>query len=367
MAGIGVRESRQPGGQSGEQVRILLVGEQPSASAGVESELAASGWQIVRAASEDEALLHLRNQDFALVLLPARAPGAGQADLAALIHDNERSRHTPILLLETADPAILRPKMDAFISLGQQMQSLRRRNAELEERIRLKSLELEDSSGELLQFVHAISHDLQGPMRAIGSYTQLLQRRLTQNGDADVREFLGYIVEAVHRMSALLNDLLVYSQISEGKAELIEDVDCEAVLGVIRMNLAAAIGESGAVISHDPLPVVPYDFARLTEVFEHLVSNAIKFRRPGTAPGIHIAAVEQDDGWQFSVADNGMGIEPRSREQVFGVLKRLHGKEFPGTGMGLAIARKIIERHGGRIWVEAAPESGSIFYFTIPK
>jgi light-regulated signal transduction histidine kinase (bacteriophytochrome) len=182
-----------------------------------------------------------------------------------------------------------------------------------------------------------------------------------------VQEFLGYIVDAVRRMSNLLNDLLVYSQVTEGRAEQTEDVNCETVLTATLMNLDSAIQESKAKVTHDPLPTVPFDFARLTQVFQNLVSNAVKYRRADTEPRIHVSAAEGANEWTFGVSDNGLGIDPRYREQVFGVFKRLHGKEFPGTGMGLAIVKKIIERRGGRVWVESSLNTGSTFHFTIPK
>ncbi len=417
MASIGVNESQVLGPVPEEKVKILVVDDRPANLLALESILEDLGQEIVKASSGKEALRHILNDDFALILLDVRMPEMDGFETASLIRERERSRHTPILFLtahkdeehvfrgyyagavdflyKPINPEVLRSKVNVFVDLNRKSQLLkrhaeilesrnselerliaerkraeeevRRLNGELEERVRRRTAELSDSNDELRQFAYAASHDLQEPMRTIGSYTQLLQRRMKGQDDAEVQEFLAYIVDAVRRMSTLLNDLLVYSQVSEGRAEQTEDVDCEAVLNATLMNLDSSIRESRAEIDHEPLPVLPFDFARLTQVFQNLVSNAIKYRRASAAPRIRISAAEQDSEWRFAVSDNGMGIDPRYCEQVFGVFKRLHGKEFPGTGMGLAIVKKIIERRGGRVWVESSLETGSTFHFTIPK
>jgi len=395
MASIVVKQFEEPGRAPEQRVKILFVEGTSAGLVELESMLGAPGYELVRTSTGGEALDRVADQDIAVILLDGRGANVDR-EIVRRIGAQQRFRHTPILLLADnrdqahvvrpghpvtidvlytpVEPEVLRSRVELLAGFAQNLRSLRRRvealesrNAELEARIGRAHAQSGGLDDELRQFAYAASHDLQEPMRTIGSYTQLLQRRLKESGDADVQEFLGYIVGAVRRMGTLLNDLLVYSQVSEGKAEQIEDVDCEAVLNATLMNLNSEIRESQAEISHDPLPALPFDFARLTQVFQNLLSNAIKFHREGAAPRIRVAAAAGEDEWRFSVSDNGMGIDPRFHEQVFGVFKRLHGRQFPGTGMGLAIVRKIIERRGGRTWVESSPGGGATFYFTVPK
>jgi light-regulated signal transduction histidine kinase (bacteriophytochrome) len=224
------------------------------------------------------------------------------------------------------------------------------------------------SNDELRQVAYAASHDLKEPMRTIASYAQLLEQRYCGNLDQDGQEFLHYVLDAVRRMDTLLSDLLTYSQHLGSRPAATQSVNVEGVLMGVLMNLQASIKETNARITHDPLPTdLTSDFAQLSQVFQNLVSNAVKYRKPGEPPQIHISAEERDDNWIFAVRDKGLGIDPEYREQIFGIFKRLHGREYPGTGMGLAICKKIIERHGGRIWVESQTDIGSTFYFTLPR
>jgi light-regulated signal transduction histidine kinase (bacteriophytochrome) len=219
---------------------------------------------------------------------------------------------------------------------------------------------------ELRQFAYAMSHDLREPLRMVTSYTQLLQRRYLSSLDTDGREFVGFIVEAVQRMEQLLADLLTYSHQFRSAEDPLSLIDVEAVLQGVLLTLESEIRKSGAEISHDPLPQVMFDFGRLSQVFRQLVTNAIKFR--GTdPPRIHISAKETDSETTFVVCDNGIGIEPRYHEQIFGIFRRLQGKESPGTGIGLAICKRIVEQHGGRVWVESEAGNGAKFHFTVPQ
>ncbi len=215
------------------------------------------------------------------------------------------------------------------------------------------------------QFAYAASHDLREPLRTIASYTQLLDRRYSELLDGDGREFMKYITESVQRMDLLLNDLLSYSHQFKNQQPF-GNVSAEAVLAGVLMNLDTTIKSSGAMVTHDPLPEVISDFVQLGQVFQNLIANSIKYRGE-EPPRIHISAKETDDDTVFSFADNGIGIEPRYHEQIFGVFKRLHGREYPGTGIGLALAKRIIERHHGRIWVESELGNGATFRFAIPK
>ena len=231
--------------------------------------------------------------------------------------------------------------------------------------MRDRTAELTRANEELKQFAYAASHDLREPLRTISSYTQLLNRRYSDRLDGDGQEFMKYVIESVQRMDLLLNDLLAYSHQVKAQ-DSFAAVDAEAVLMGVLMNLDTAIKSSAAEITHDPLPEVYSDFGQLTQVFQNLISNSIKYRSEAT-PRIHVSCAESEDDWTFSVEDNGIGIDARYHEQIFGIFKRLHGREFPGTGIGLALVKRIIERHGGRIWVESEPGKGATFRFTIPK
>jgi chemotaxis family two-component system sensor kinase Cph1 len=219
---------------------------------------------------------------------------------------------------------------------------------------------------EFRQFAYAISHDLREPIRMIVSYTQLLDRRYQAQLDGDGADFMRYIVDATQRMDRLLGDLLTYSHQFRSLDQPLEWLEPEGALQGAVLMLDAVVRESAAQVTNDPLPTVLFDFAQLTQLFRQLLSNAICFRS-AEPPKIHVSATDTGDAIQFSVRDNGIGIDPRYHEQIFGVFKRLHGREFPGTGIGLAICKRIVEQCGGRIWVESEIGQGATFHFIIPK
>jgi len=234
----------------------------------------------------------------------------------------------------------------------------------------LKALieELKRSNEELQQFAYVSSHDLQEPLRTITSFTQLLERRYKDNLDSDADEFIEYIVEAAKRMQTLINDLLNYSRVATRGKEF-ELIDASKILETTISNLYAAIDENNAEINHENLPQIMADKRQMTQLFQNLIGNAIKFRKPEIPPKIHISAIENESKkeYTFSVQDNGIGIEKQYMERIFIIFQRLHTRdEYSGTGIGLAVSKKIVERHGGKIWVESEPNVRSTFYFTIP-
>jgi PAS domain S-box-containing protein len=226
--------------------------------------------------------------------------------------------------------------------------------------------ELERSNAELQQFAYVASHDLQEPLRMISSYMQLLRRRYEGKLDQDCDDFVNYAVDGAKRMRDLINDLLQYSRVgTHGKP--LQSVDCETLLKQALANLQMSIEDCDAQVTRDPLPTLMADGTQLVQLFQNLLDNALKFRR-NVPPLIHISAKRNDDYWLFSVSDNGIGIDPQYADRIFVIFQRLHGRdEYPGTGIGLAICKKIVERHGGRIWVEAEPGAGTTFHFTIPQ
>jgi signal transduction histidine kinase len=225
--------------------------------------------------------------------------------------------------------------------------------------------ELARSNAELEQFAYAASHDLQEPLRMVTSYLGLVERRYADRLDERARTFIGYAVDGAARMRTLITDLLAYSRIGR-REEPRTLTDIGACLGDALGNLTVAIAESGATVTHDPLPLLSVNAPQIATLFQNLLGNAVKFRGE-ESPRIHVSAERQPTAWVFGVRDNGIGIAPEHHDRIFTVFQRLHTRaEYPGTGIGLAICRKVVERHGGRMWVESEPGKGSTFFFTLP-
>jgi PAS domain S-box-containing protein len=237
---------------------------------------------------------------------------------------------------------------------------------ETQESLARHSEELAASNAELQQFAYVASHDLQEPLRMVSFYTQLLAKRYKGKLDAEADEFIGYALDGALRMSALIKHLLAYSRVSARRPEF-TPTDCEAAFQESLVSLQMAVNESKAALTHDPLPTVKADPAQIGQLFQNLMGNALKFHGPN-APHVHVSAQEAQAEWTFSVKDDGIGIEAQYFDTIFGIFQRLHARdEYPGSGVGLAICKKIVERHRGRMWVESEPGKGSTFYFTIPK
>ena len=240
-----------------------------------------------------------------------------------------------------------REAREAAETLGQYSQDLARSNAELE------------------RFAYIVSHDLTEPLRTVSSFCQLLQDRSGGALDDDANEYIEHAVAGAARMKALLDDLLRYSRVQRSK-ERRTDVDCQALLEEVRLDLKAAIEESGTTLSWDEMPTIQADRTQLGQLLQNLIGNAIKYRGTGPAT-VHVAAESRNDGWLFAVRDQGMGIAARDHKRIFEIFQRLHGRdEYPGTGVGLAICKRIVEGHGGRIWVESNAGRGSTFFFSLP-
>jgi len=224
---------------------------------------------------------------------------------------------------------------------------------------------LKTTNAELREFAFALTHDLQEPLRMVVNFTQLLAEEKAGKLGEDGDKYISYSVEGALRIEALLRSLLNYWEVTERGGNRLTRVDCNQVLSEALLSLQTAIQQNCAEVTSDPLPIVVANETMLTQLFRNLIGNSIKYKGEA-APAIHISALRTAEGWLFSLRDNGVGIDPTDADFVFGMFKRLHGKEIPGTGIGLALCRKVVERHGGRIWVESEMGRGATFKFTIP-
>jgi PAS domain S-box-containing protein len=242
---------------------------------------------------------------------------------------------------------------------------LRRINDELEVRVQERTAELSRSNAELEQFAYAASHDLQEPLRMVSSYVQLLARRYEGRLGAQADEFIRYAADGAQRMQQMITDLLEYSRVGRQRVPF-ATTRLDDALERALVNLRVAIAEAGAVVTHEPLPTVLADTAQMSRLFQNIIGNAIKFRGD-RAPEVRITVERRGEHWQIAVRDNGIGVDPQYANRLFQVFQRLHPRDrYPGSGVGLAICKRIVERHGGRIWVESEPGKGAAFLFTLP-
>jgi signal transduction histidine kinase len=240
----------------------------------------------------------------------------------------------------------------------------RQLEAEIIERNRAEEL-LQRANRDLKDFSSVASHDLQEPLRTVSLYTQLLARKLGADLDPETEKFIEYIVDGSARMRTLIKDLLAYAEIGAESLQSVAPVDCGEALAGALANLQGAIEETHASIAFYALPQVNSNLRQLTQVFENLIGNALKYIKPDGSPRIQISAERQGDEWIISVLDNGIGFDPQYSERIFGVFERLHRRQFPGTGIGLAICKRIVERYGGRIWAAGEEGKGATFFFTM--
>jgi light-regulated signal transduction histidine kinase (bacteriophytochrome) len=254
---------------------------------------------------------------------------------------------------------------DALERSNQVLQARSGELAQANQELNAASAELTRSNAELQQFAYVASHDLQEPLRAVAGCVQLLQERLRGNLDATGDQLIGHVVDGATRMQTLIDDLLTLSRVGTGGRPF-TSTDLNLVLNDVRSNLQVRIQETGASIHSERMPTLAADPAQMCQLFQNLISNGMKFRGE-QPPVIQVSAERKEEEWQFAIKDNGIGIEPQYFERIFLLFQRLHTRrEYPGTGIGLTICKKIVERHGGRIWVESVPQEGSTFFFTIP-
>ena len=397
-----------------EKTNILLVDDKPANLLVLEEILSNPEYNLVKAQSGRKALQFLLKDEFALVLLDVQMPEINGFETARLIRGYDRTRGLPIIfltaeslstenvaegyaqnavdyILKPFNPEILKTKVSVFVELYRKTEQLREQtnllNQKIEdEKIAKKELiqladNLARSNLELAQFAHVVSHDLQEPLRMVSSFVQLLAKRYKGRLDKDADEFINYAVDGVHRMKGMLLSILDYSRVgSRGKK--FEWVDCNSIIDQVLADLRLLIEESGAEVTYGSFPNILADKTQLRQAFQNLIANAIKFRNADIPCRINVScSLARDinpkpeivDGFDpetclFCVRDNGIGFEQQHAERIFQIFAQLHDKEkYPGTGIGLAICKKIIERHGGRIWVESEPGKGTAFYFTLAR
>ena len=363
-------------------LRVLLVEDSESDAALIVRHLNTAdyhvSWERVVTASQMRAALEQPGWD--IVIADYKLPGfdapaalailqQSGLDLPFTVVSGHIGEETAVALMKAGAHDYLMKNHLARLSpvvereLGEARMRRERRRGQ--EELRLSLEELARSNAELEQFAYAVSHDLQEPLRMVASYVQLLEARYKDQLDSNAREFIAYAVDGVARMKRMITDLLAYSRIGKNGKEMVA-VDCEAALGQACADLRACITEADTQISHGPLPTVLGDADQFAHLFQNLIGNAIKFRSQA-APRVHVSAEQNGPEWVFSVRDNGIGLDTQFADRIFMVFQRLHAREdYPGTGIGLAVAKKIVEHRGGRIWVESEPGKGATFHFTVP-
>ena len=362
-----------------ETVNILLVDNEPGGLLALEAILEPLGQKLITARSGQEALRQLLAHDFALILLDIQMPELDGFQTAALIRERERSRHTPIIFLTASyesevqvfrgyavgavdyvfkplQPEILRSKVSVFVEL-----------ARTTEVVRKQAAQLEAANKDLESFSYSVSHDLRAPLRAIDGYTSILREHCGDRLDDEDNRVLGKIIENTKRMETLIKDLLAFSQLGRRPISAAE-IDMVALAREVIDELRSAPGPQVPQCVLKPLPVGWGDRSLIRQVWLNLLSNAIKFTGAKEVPSIELGGSSEDAMNVYYVKDNGAGFDMRYYDKLFGVFQRLHSaREFPGTGVGLAIVQRVVARHGGRAWAEGKLGEGATFYFALPK
>jgi two-component system, sensor histidine kinase and response regulator len=377
---------------------LLLVDDRAENLLALEAVLEPLGHPMVRAESGEEALRRLLAEDFAVIVLDVQMPGMDGFETAEQIKQRERTRDIPIIFLtamsrdaehrmqgfgvgavdyifKPVEPDLLRAKVSVFVELFQKNRLLDEQRAALaaelrerqraERRLALKSEELERSNADLEQFAYIASHDLQEPLRVMAGYLELLDERSGPELDDTGRQWIAKATRMAERMSALLSDLLAFARAGAGSREALP-VDLDEAVGIAVDNLGTVIRETGAEIKADHvLGTVRAAPSEMVQILQNLIANAVKYR--GTAdPVVRVTAESHDGMVQVAVSDNGRGVPDEHLERVFGMFERVDGGPYPGTGLGLAVCRRLVERGGGRVWMEPNKGSGVTVRFTVP-
>ena len=361
--------------QVSSKLRVLVVEDEPADVELVLHALRQAGFEVGGdvAQTAEEFTDQVRKNSYDVILADYKLPSWNGMETVEVLR--REGLDVPVIVVSgslgdlTAVECIKQGAADYVLKdhLARLPESVRRamREKRLRDEHKQAQEELARSNQDLEQFAYVASHDLQEPLRMVATYTQLLAERYRGQLDDNADKYIHYAVDGALRMQTLVQDLLTFSRIGRQGTDL-QSTDCNAVVEMAVKNLRAAVDESRARVTHDSLPTVMADGSQLLQVFQNLIGNALKFR--GSAPpAIHVSASQNGKEWIFSVADNGIGIAPEHAEMIFVIFKRLHTRaEYPGSGIGLSICKKIIERQGGRIWVESQPGQGSTFKFTLP-
>lgn len=362
---------------------VLIADDDPATRLLMNEVLKHAGFAVTEAQNGIEALAAFDRRHPDVVVMDVKMPELDGFAACAEIRRRPGGEHTPVLMVTGLDDIdsinrafevgatdfvskpinwrVLSHHVRYLYRAGRAMIELRTSQDDLKR----KAEELARSNNELEQFAYVASHDLQEPLRMVSSYTQMLAKRYQGQLDAEADEFIGFVLDGANRMRQLIQDLLKYSRAGSSEVFMAE-VDVARLLSETLNDLDCAIQSNRAVVTYDKLPTVTANEVQLKQVLQNLIGNAIKFHSD-KAPEVHISAERGENQWQFSVRDNGIGIPAESSERIFVVFQRLHSREtYPGTGIGLSICKKIIDRMNGRIWVESTPNQGSTFFFTIP-
>jgi signal transduction histidine kinase len=368
---------------SSTPVCILLVDDKPENLLALEELLKQPDRHIIRAGSGQEALRLLLKHEVALVLLDVQMPEMDGYETAQLMRGAGPTRSVPIIFLTAGDrseerafrgfevgavdflykpinPLVLQNKVDVFVQLHRRNQDLRAVNSALER----TSAVLSEKVADLEDVNRTISHDLRAPVRALRGFTQLLEESLEGKLEGEAQHFMNRITQAADRMTRMLDDLYALLRMS-ASAETFPLTDCSVVLRDVLADVGSDVEAAGAVVTSDEMPTIRVSPVLLGQILQNLIGNALKFRN-GTGPHIHVGAEAQAGVWRFNVRDDGLGIPEDAHARIFNLFSRL-GSDGPGTGVGLALCKRAVEKHGGRIWVESRPREGSTFYFTIPE
>ena len=377
---------------------ILMVDDRPENLLALEAALEPLDQNLVKANSGEEALRLLLREEFAVILLDVQMPGMDGFDTAIQIKDRDKTKDIPIIFLTAIsrephhalrgystgavdylakpfDPWVLRAKVAVFVDLYEKNSLLKKQKEllgqRLEERyaaekaLEEKAKELERSNADLQQFAYVASHDLQEPLRVMNGYLDLLRENLQEGDTEEGLSMIQRIKNSTERMDALIQDLLEYARV-DSQPEPFRETDLNEVLEYAVGNLEVTIKEHEVKIEQEPLPKVVGDQSQLLQLFQNLIANGIKFRAHRPCE-IKISAHRINGEWEIAVQDNGIGIDPTHLDRIFTIFERLNPLEhYPGSGIGLSVCKKIVERHGGRIWAESAPGDGTIMRFTLP-
>jgi two-component system, sensor histidine kinase and response regulator len=359
---------------------VLVVEDNPPELLLLCGTLREEGFRVIGCGSANEALEHVRQQKFGVAVVDYRLPDLSGTQLLERIRGfDDQIRVIIYTGAGSYDSVKEALNLGAFAYLeklsdrAELMRHVRRaclervdRHAlDLERAVATRTEELARSNQELENFASVVAHDLRSPLLTISGYSQLLQEEFGARFDATAGEYCRQIISGAARMNRLIEDLLGYARVARSR-QLLQQVDMESVLVEAKANVEASIREHGARIEIDPLPTVIGDQTQLVQLFQNLIGNAIKFRRE-ESPRVRVTTSPDGGCWQFAVADNGIGIEKEHFDRIFQTFQQLHGHRYPGSGIGLAVCKKIVERHGGRIWLDSIVGQGSTFYLTLPS